>query len=167
LFWSLPPLPRVVADHGALRRALCGLVENAIKYTPDGGSITLGARADGDFVAVRVADDGRGIRAEDLPRIFEKFYRGRDGAKTPAGAGAGGSPSDGAAPEGGPGETPGVGLGLHLARNIVEQFGGRIGVESAPGRGSTFTVYLPVWREGREGLGGREGREDREGREGR
>ena len=151
---TLPELPRVVADHSALRRALCGLVENAIKYTPDGGSITLGAHTDGDEVAIRITDTGRGIREEDVPRIFDKFYRGRAAVSHNEAA------SNGSAPNGAPFEaneftpedvqmeTPGIGLGLYLARNIVEQFGGRITVESEFGRGSTFTVHLPAWHDG-------------------
>ncbi|MDQ3256524.1 MAG: HAMP domain-containing histidine kinase [Acidobacteriota bacterium] len=151
---TLPELPRVVADHSALRRALCGLVENAIKYTPDGGSITLGAQTDGDEVAICITDTGRGIREEDVPRIFDKFYRGRAAVSHNEAA------SNGSAPNGAPFEaneftpedvqmeTPGIGLGLYLARNIVEQFGGRITVESEFGRGSTFTVHLPAWHDG-------------------
>ena len=151
---TLPELPRVVSDHSALRRALCGLVENAIKYTPDGGSITLGAHTDGDEVAIRITDTGRGIREEDVPRIFDKFYRGRAAVSHNEAA------SNGSAPNGAPFEaneftpedvqmeTPGIGLGLYLARNIVEQFGGRITVESEFGRGSTFTVHLPAWHDG-------------------
>jgi len=155
---TLPELPRVVADHSALRRALCGLVENAIKYTPEGGSITLGAHTDGDEVAICITDTGRGIREEDVPRIFEKFYRGRaaaaphDGATVNQSAPSGASPAgDGYVTEEQQMETPGIGLGLYLARNIVKQFGGRITVESEFGRGSIFTVHLPAWRDGASG----------------
>jgi len=133
-------LPPVVADPSALRRVLCGLVENAIKYTPDGGRITLSAREGGDTVALSVADTGRGIRAEDIPHVFEKFYRGRPAA---AGQEVGGAEDDEAAGL----EAPGVGLGLYLAKTVVTQMGGSVGVESVAGHGSIFTVHLPVWRE--------------------
>ena len=133
-----PELPPVVADPSALRRVLCGLVENAIKYTPDGGRVTLSAREDGDGVALSVADNGRGIRAEDIPHVFEKFYRGRPAAVTQDEG-----KEDGAAGA----EAPGVGLGLYLAKTIVTQMGGRLGVESVAGHGSIFTMHLPAWRE--------------------
>jgi signal transduction histidine kinase len=74
-------LPPVLTDAGALRRVLCGLVENAIKYTPEGGRITLGARQAGDGgVAITVTDTGAGILPEDMPLVFEKFFRGRPAA---------------------------------------------------------------------------------------
>ena len=133
-------LPPARADQQALRRVLRGLVENAIKYTPDGGRITLAARAERDEIILSVADTGRGIRAEDLPRIFEKFYRGQaDGAAK--GDGATASLTDE------PLDAPGIGLGLYLARALVEQLGGRITAQSVVGQGSIFTVRLPVWRD--------------------
>ena len=130
-------LPSVLADRTALRRVLCGLVENAIKYTDGEGRITLGASAEAGQVRISVSDTGRGILAEDLPHIFEKFYRGRAPALrmndslyevTEEVA-----------------EVPGVGLGLYLARTIIEEIGGHIRVESVVGRGSAFTISLPVW----------------------
>jgi signal transduction histidine kinase len=128
-------LPPARADKSALRRALCAVVENAIKYTPDGGRIILRARRDegGGRVAIEVEDTGPGIRAEDLPLIFERFYRGR----AVAGDGAGKLDEQ---------EVPGIGLGLHLARVLVEGMGGSIEASSSVGRGSTFTVRLAVWR---------------------
>jgi signal transduction histidine kinase len=137
-------LPRVFSDPAALRRVLCGLVENAIKYTPDGGRITLAAHPAGAEVAVVVADTGCGIRAEDIPHVFEKFYRGR-----PAAARGRNSVGGGAAPRAG---VPGVGLGLYLARTIIERLGGSISVESVAGHGSIFTVRLPAW-EGEDEVG--------------
>jgi signal transduction histidine kinase len=129
---DLPPdLPDVLADRVALRRVLCSLIENAFKYTEDGGRVTVSARAAGSEVAIAVTDTGAGIAPEDLPHIFEKFYRGR-----PHGA------TGDAAPEAA--EGPGVGLGLYLARTIVEHLGGRVEVHSEVGRGSTFTLYLPA-----------------------
>jgi signal transduction histidine kinase len=137
-------LPPVRADTSALRRALCAVVENAIKYTPDGGRIILRARRDesgGGQVVIEVEDTGPGIRAEDLSRIFERFYRGRlvagDGAINPDEQ-----------------EVPGIGLGLHLARVLVEGMGGSIEASSQVGHGSTFTLRLPVWRDETDGGGG-------------
>ena len=132
---SLPPLR---SDRKALRRVLCNLIENAIKYTPDGGRITLRAYAVDDAdreIAISVSDTGRGIAPEDLPRLFEKFYRGR-GAFPHAVL----ADDEAVKPE-----TPGVGLGLYLAQAIVGQLGGRLSVESVYGAGSTFTVRLPAW----------------------
>lgn len=133
---SASDLPPVRADKSALRRALCAVVENAIKYTPDGGRIILRARRDedGGQVAIEVEDTGVGIRAEDLPRIFDRFYRGRAGA----GDGAGNLDEQ---------EVPGIGLGLHLASVLVEGMGGSIEASSRVGHGSTFTLRLPVWRD--------------------
>jgi signal transduction histidine kinase len=132
-----PETPAVVADRAALRRVLCGLVENAIKYTPQGGRIVLTARSADHVVAVSIKDTGPGIAPEDVPHIFEKFYRGRS-------IQTGGSFLAGDEP---PAEVAGVGLGLYLARMLVEPLGGRIEVETAAGLGSTFTVFLPEWRE--------------------
>lgn len=137
-------LPPILADRSALRRVLCSLVENAIKYTPDGGRITLTARATEEGVAIGVTDTGRGISPRDIPHVFEKFYRGRrheaftDEHSPDDDQGKGDSVQT---------EVPGVGLGLYLAQNIITELGGRISVESAVGRGSTFTVHLPVYRD--------------------
>jgi signal transduction histidine kinase len=134
-----PDLPYVCADHAALRRALCSVVENAIKYTADGGRIEIDARADGDaYVAVDVADTGRGIRPEDAPRIFDSFFRGRALADAPAAC------TDEP-------DVPGIGLGLYLARVLVEGMNGTIAVRSRPGEGSTFTLRIPVWQGEPEG----------------
>jgi signal transduction histidine kinase len=114
----------LVADHRTLRRAVCTIAENAIKYTPDHGTIVLGVTtADGEG-GIYIKDNGCGISAADLPRIFERFYQG--GATN--------------------GEMePGVGLGLYVVRGLVEQLRGRISVESEVGQGSTFTIWLPRW----------------------
>ncbi|HYO63560.1 MAG TPA: ATP-binding protein [Pyrinomonadaceae bacterium] len=146
-------LPSVLTDADALRRVLCGLVENAIKYTPEGGRVTLAAREAGDGdVAITVADTGVGILDEDMPLVFEKFFRGRPAASA---GGASASESDDYA------EVPGVGLGLYLARSIVEQLGGRIEVAAGEPRGTVFTVHLPAWLEGDQDAGGRQ-EEERE-----
>lgn len=131
-----PGLSPVRADRGALRRALCAVVENAVKYTPEGGRVTLRARREGGgHVSVDVEDTGPGIREEDVPHIFERFYRSRAGSNN-----AGDSADEQ--------DVPGIGLGLYLARVLVEGMGGRIGVKSRVGHGSTFTLRLPVWRDG-------------------
>jgi signal transduction histidine kinase len=142
-----PGLPPARADRTALRRVLCSLIENAIKYTPDGGSITLKAEDSDGEVLIRIADTGRGIAPEDVPHVFEKFYRGR----VPEAGNGGGPPRDASADTAEEfAEAPGVGLGLYIAQTITRQMGGAITVESAPGCGSTFTVRLPVWRDGAE-----------------
>ena len=127
-----PDLPPVRADHSALRRGLCALVENAIKYTPDGGRILIRALSEGDGIRIEIQDTGRGIRPADLPHVFDKFYRGQPIE--------GDSGTDGD-------EVPGIGLGLHLARALVEGMKGSIVVRSDVGHGSTFVVRLPVWNE--------------------
>lgn len=132
-------LPAVHADQKALRRVIGNLIENAVKYTPDGGRIVLSARRANGNVEVAVADNGRGVPPQDLPILFDKFHRGR-----PSPVAADGALAD-ALPE--LEEVPGVGLGLYLARNVIEQMGGRIEVESEVGRGSVFTLHLPVSKE--------------------
>jgi two-component system sensor histidine kinase BaeS len=127
-------LPYARAERAALRRVLRCLVENAVKYTPRGGRIRISAHEADGAVVVAVSDTGRGIAAADLPRVFERFYQGADGREV---------------------DSRGVGLGLYLARTIVEHLGGRITVESETGRGSTFSVSLPRWvpePEGRESV---------------
>ena len=110
-------------DRARLERVVTNLVANAVKYSPDGGSVTLDVRQDGEGWAVlHVRDRGIGIPAEDLSRIFERFYRGSNVART----------------------IEGTGVGLSGARQIVEQHGGTISVESQEGVGSTFTVRLPL-----------------------
>lgn len=120
---DLPESPiTVLSDNLTLRRAVCTVAENAIKYTPDGGTIVLGVKAIGQEGCVYIKDNGYGISPTDLPHIFEQFYQGR---------------STNADVE------PGVGLGLYVVRGLVEQLGGRISVESGVGSGSTFTICLP------------------------
>jgi signal transduction histidine kinase len=135
-------LPHVCADPKALRRVLSNIIGNAIKYTPDGGRIIVSARAKGDRVMISVRDNGRGIPPEDMPVLFDKFHRGRPAPHSEAMRGA---TTDAEFLE--DADMSGVGLGLYLGRNVMEQMGGRIGVESEVGRGSTFTLHLPAWRE--------------------
>jgi signal transduction histidine kinase len=146
-------LPAIRADEKALRRVISNLIENAIKYTPDGGHITLGACRAGGEVEISVTDNGRGIPPQDIPVLFDKFHRGRPAPVAADGALAAALPELE--------EVPGIGLGLYLARNVIEQMGGRISVESEVGRGSAFTLRLPVWddRDGQQSTGeeGRDG----------
>lgn len=114
--------PPVLIDGPQMTRVLLNLVQNAIRHTPADGSVTLRAAADDDGVLVEVRDTGEGIPAADLPRIFDRFYRG-DPART---------------------REAGAGLGLAIARGIVEAHGGRIWVESEPGQGTRFAFTLPT-----------------------
>jgi signal transduction histidine kinase len=130
-----PNLPPLKGDFEALRRVIRGLVDNAIKYTPEGGHITVSAHRANEALAIMVQDTGKGIPEAELPRVFEKFYRA-------------GSESDDDGLAASPGTSaPGVGLGLYLAQHIVEQLNGTIVVESKEGRGTTFTMLLPRWNE--------------------
>jgi two-component system phosphate regulon sensor histidine kinase PhoR len=114
-------LPLVPADKARLRQVVLNLLHNAIKFTGPGGKITVTTRKQGDSVTVAIADTGRGIAREDLPHVFERFYKGD---KARAGEG--------------------TGMGLAIAKHIVEAHGGNIQVESEEGRGSTFSFSLPV-----------------------
>lgn len=121
---SFPPdFPVVQGDEVRLRQVLDNLVSNAIKYSPDGGEIEVGGWADADSVTVFVRDQGVGISEADQEHIFERFFR-VDGALSR--------------------KTQGTGLGLYLAKAIVEAHGGTIGVESKLGAGSTFHFTLPL-----------------------
>ena len=114
-------LPQIYADSSRLGQALSNLVHNAIKFTNEGGQVILAAKQDADVVEFSVEDNGIGIPADDLSRIFERFYK-VDHART----------------EGG------TGLGLAIARHLVEAHGGRIWVESILGQGSTFYFTIPI-----------------------
>jgi signal transduction histidine kinase len=127
-------LSAVSGDFEALRRVIRGLIDNAIKYTPEGGHITVSARELEDGLAIRVSDTGQGIPETDLPHVFDKFYRVAPGAEN----GMAAQPGTAA---------PGVGLGLYLAQHIVGQLNGKITVDSKQGEGTTFSVLLPRWLE--------------------
>jgi signal transduction histidine kinase len=117
---NVPEELGMTADRDRLRQALANLVDNAIKYTPPGGQVELSATAEGDAMVIRVADNGPGISEQDLPRIFDRLYRG-DHSRT----------------------TRGLGLGLNLVRAYIEAQGGTVEVKSTPGQGSTFEIRLP------------------------
>jgi len=116
-----------------LRRALCVIAENAIKFTPNYGRITIRAERCADKeVSIEIEDDGRGISEEDLPRVFDKFYRGQNA---------------GGALEASAEEVPGIGLGLNLAHTLVEGMNGKIEVASRLDEGTKFMVRLLIWSE--------------------
>jgi PAS domain S-box-containing protein len=122
---DLPDEPLAAnADPDKLRQVFSILLENALKYSPAGGTVTVGAERKRDTVEVSVADEGLGIPQADQDQIFRKFYRGA-GAESRVGAG-------------------GTGLGLFIARGLVTAMGGRIWVESREGEGSTFAFELPL-----------------------
>jgi signal transduction histidine kinase len=110
-----------LADRNRLRQVVANLLDNAVKYTTGGGHVAMRARAAGHDVAIEVEDDGPGISAEDLPRIWDRLYRG-DQSRSERG----------------------LGLGLSLVRAIVEAHEGRAEVVSSPGRGARFTIHLPA-----------------------
>ncbi len=118
-----PHLPPVTANAEQLRMVFWNLLENGVKYTPPGGTVTLSAMTEGATVDISVTDTGIGIPADALPHIFERFYRVDKARSRRAG---------------------GAGLGLALAHDIVAAHGGHLDVSSAPGRGSCFTVRLPA-----------------------
>jgi two-component system phosphate regulon sensor histidine kinase PhoR len=123
---DIPPrLPEIQGDPDYLERALANLLENAIKYTPNGGRVRVTASADERSVHIAVADNGIGIPADDLPRIFERFYR-VDRSRSR--------------------EMGGTGLGLSIVKHVAQAHGGSVEVDSTPRVGSTFTLTLPLPR---------------------
>ena len=116
-------VPIVAGDAALLRQAISNLVDNAVKYTPTGGTVTVGLTVRGDTAVIRVADTGIGISPDDQVRLFEKFYRvkRRDTASI-----------------------QGTGLGLAIVKSIVERHGGKVWVDSELNRGSAFYISLPI-----------------------
>ncbi|HEY8686780.1 MAG TPA: ATP-binding protein, partial [Chloroflexota bacterium] len=110
------------ADRSRLQQILANLIRNAVRYTPDGGIIVMSVSRQAEWILVTVADTGEGISAEQLPEIFDRFYRA-DPARSRA--------------------TGGAGLGLAIVREFVELMGGRVEVESVVGEGTRFHVLLP------------------------
>jgi len=115
------PAALVSGDRVRLEQVAANLIDNAIKYTPRGGRVAAYVRRTGGRVELVVEDSGAGIPADELPRIWQRLFRG-DQSRTERG----------------------LGLGLSLVKAIVEAHGGTVGVVSQPGRGSTFTVSLPA-----------------------
>ncbi len=118
-----PGIPRIMADQGRLEQVMVNLIDNAIKYTPEGGSIRIFAEQIANSVKLSVEDSGIGIPLKDQSRIFERFYR-VDAARSR--------------------EQGGTGLGLSIAKHIMQLHGGEITVNSTPGKGSTFTCTLRI-----------------------
>jgi signal transduction histidine kinase len=116
-------IPQIMADTERMAQVLGNLLSNALRYTPEGGTITLQSAAVEDGVEMRVTDSGPGIESDELPHVFNRFYRGDKSRQR---------------------ETGGSGLGLAIAKSIVELHGGRIWVESEPGQGAAFVIWLPT-----------------------
>ncbi len=110
-------LPVISADYDRLQRVIINLLDNAIKFTPHGGEVTLGVYGEGEELEVSVRDTGRGMSQEEVQKAFEPYYRGEGG---------------------------GAGLGLAISRAIVEAHGGRMGIDSAPGGGTRVWFTLPL-----------------------
>jgi PAS domain S-box-containing protein len=115
--------PSVLANESELYRVMVNLVENAIKYTPDSGTVTIRTLQNGSQAVVEVADTGIGIGADELPHIFDRFFRADEARSV---------------------DTPGTGLGLAIVKRIVDMHNGLLNVDSTPGKGSVFRVSLPL-----------------------
>jgi signal transduction histidine kinase len=126
---------RLSCDRDRMVLAVSNLIGNAVKFTQQGGTIVAGVRAIESGIGFTVSDNGPGIDAEDLPRIFERFYRGRRAA-----SGADGSAGDAVDALG----VVGAGLGLAIVQSVARAHGGLVRVESAPGKGSIFAMEIPV-----------------------
>jgi signal transduction histidine kinase len=123
LFTQIPAgLPPLVADSNRIKQVITNLLSNAIKYNHPGGRVILKARRMQNEMAIAVVDTGLGMAADEVPHLFEKYFRAKSSAKV----------------------VPGTGLGLSICKQIVEGHCGRISVQSKPGAGSTFTVNLPL-----------------------
>jgi signal transduction histidine kinase len=120
---ALGQLPPVDLDKDALVRSVLNLLSNSVKYSPDSHYVSVSVKREGDMIAVAVSDKGIGIAPEDLERIFDRFYRVGDHLTR---------------------AIPGAGLGLSLVDEIVRAHGGQIRVESEKGKGSKFTILLPI-----------------------
>jgi len=119
-----PKLPAISGDPKSLERALMALVDNAIKFSPKGGDVTIRFEYKDDDVFVSIEDRGIGIKQENLPRIFDRFYHLEKSGDDLFG---------------------GIGLGLAITRQVIEQHQGKLEVDSTPGKGSTFTMKLKKW----------------------
>jgi PAS domain S-box-containing protein len=119
---EIPPAVPAVADHERIGQVVANLLSNAFKFTPKGGRVSLRVVQDQGWIHIEVTDTGPGIPEEEIPRLFQRYYRARSQASRGA---------------------PGTGLGLYISRAIVEAHGGEILVTSQPGKGATFLVRLP------------------------
>ena len=117
-----PNIPAVTADKEKLQQALINVISNSVKYTKNGGRIEVSAKAEANGVLINVRDNGMGIPAEDIPRLFERFYRVEKARTSDAG---------------------GTGLGLAITKEIVDAHGGQIWVESEPGKGTSTWIRIP------------------------
>lgn len=136
---SIPTdLPTIAADRNSLSEVLANLVDNAIKYSADGGVIEVSASVEGDYVKCTVVDHGIGIPGSILGHLFSKFYRSHRSRQTVAG----------------------TGLGLYISKAIIESHGGSIGVSSTEGQGSIFTFQIPVYATVADKLLGDDNRND-------
>lgn len=128
---TIPPdLPTIAADRSSLSEVISNLVDNAIKYSNEGGSVAVSATAEGDFVRVNVVDTGIGMPSNVVSNLFHKFYRSHRSRETVAG----------------------TGIGLYISKAIVESHGGRIGVKSQEGVGSLFYFTIPTYASVKEKL---------------
>ncbi|HEX2697231.1 MAG TPA: HAMP domain-containing sensor histidine kinase, partial [Anaerolineales bacterium] len=117
-------VPKVLGDPKSLERALVALVDNAIKFSPRGGDVEIAFNPRGEFLTVVVQDHGIGIEPAVRARIFDRFYHLEKSGEDLFG---------------------GIGIGLAITRQVIEQHHGKLEVESTPGHGSTFTMFLPIW----------------------
>jgi signal transduction histidine kinase len=120
-----PSLPSVRVDRDSISQAILNLLDNAAKYSEKGTTLKVSLEPNTSFLLVKVSDQGRGIPAEDIPRIFLPSYRNGDTGSR---------------------RVPGVGLGLSVVQHVMESHGGNVTVESQVGRGSTFTLAIPLKR---------------------
>ncbi|HEU5121759.1 MAG TPA: ATP-binding protein, partial [Candidatus Saccharimonadales bacterium] len=116
-------LPTIAADRASISEVLSNLIDNAIKYSNEGGAVNVTANTDGDFVKVSVEDRGIGMPGSVISNLFHKFYRSHRSRETVAG----------------------TGIGLYICKAIVESHGGKIGVRSTEGEGSTFEFTIPIY----------------------
>ena len=112
----------VNAPAGAAKVALANILDNAVKFSPTGGKVTVVVTAARDEAVIAVSDTGPGVSSDDVPRVFERFYRGKASRLT---------------------DVPGFGLGLAISRALIERHGGRISVDGSRNEGATFSVHLP------------------------
>lgn len=123
IFMSEIPIKTVLADEKLLRHILMNLLSNAIKYSPQGGKIQFGATVQDEVTKFTVSDEGLGIDLEEVERIFDPFYRGKNSGKI-----------------------SGSGLGLSIVKSALETLGGTITCTSTPGKGTLFEVEIPIRR---------------------